>query len=55
MAKEKADVLNQEKFSFEEFKKSVLEDYRIAHESRQASLMGRKEVLTGKAKFRHFR
>jgi 2-oxoisovalerate dehydrogenase E1 component len=37
--------------SFEEFKKVVLEDYRIANESRQASLLGRKEVLTGKAKF----
>lgn len=37
--------------SFEEFKKVVVEDYRIANESRQASLMGRKEVLTGKAKF----
>ncbi len=29
----------------------VLRDFRIAHESRQASLVGRKEVLTGKAKF----
>jgi 2-oxoisovalerate dehydrogenase E1 component len=37
--------------SFEEFKKVVLEDFRIANESRQASLLGRKEVLTGKAKF----
>jgi len=29
----------------------ILRDYRIGHESRQISLMGRKEVLTGKAKF----
>jgi len=29
----------------------VLNDYRIANESRQASLLGRREVLTGKAKF----
>ena len=29
----------------------VLKDYRVACESRQASLLGRKEVLTGKAKF----
>ena len=29
----------------------ILEDYRIAVVSRQASLLGRKEVLTGKAKF----
>lgn len=37
--------------SFDEFKKAVVNDYRIACESRQASLLGRKEVLTGKAKF----
>lgn len=37
--------------SFDEFKKIVLRDYRLANESRQASLLGRKEVLTGKAKF----
>jgi len=36
---------------FEEFKKEVLSDYRTAWISRQASLIGRKEVLTGKAKF----
>ncbi|HEX4955683.1 MAG TPA: thiamine pyrophosphate-dependent enzyme [Thermoanaerobaculia bacterium] len=30
---------------------AVLADYRIAYESRQASLLGRREVLTGKAKF----
>ncbi|MBN3034300.1 MAG: hypothetical protein JW861_01840 [Bacteroidales bacterium] len=29
----------------------VLNDFRIAHESRQASLLGRREVLSGKAKF----
>lgn len=38
-------------FSKEEFIKIVLNDYRIANESREASLMGRREVLTGKAKF----
>ena len=37
--------------SFEEFKTTVLNDFRIANESRQTSLLGRKEVLTGKAKF----
>jgi pyruvate/2-oxoglutarate/acetoin dehydrogenase E1 component/TPP-dependent pyruvate/acetoin dehydrogenase alpha subunit len=31
--------------------KEVLNDYRIAFESRQASLLGRREVLTGKGKF----
>ncbi len=37
--------------TYEDFKQSVINDYRIACESRQASLTGRKEVLTGKAKF----
>ncbi|MGZ4809094.1 MAG: transketolase, partial [Thermoanaerobaculia bacterium] len=32
-------------------RESILEDYRIAFRSRQASLIGRREVLTGKAKF----
>ncbi len=32
-------------------KEQYLKDYRLAHESRQASLMGRKEVFMGKAKF----
>lgn len=46
MAERQVQVL-----SFDAFKTTVLEDYRIAYESRQASLLGRKEVLTGKAKF----
>ncbi|PDH53347.1 MAG: transketolase [Bacteroidetes bacterium MED-G17] len=33
------------------FKQELLEDYRVAYRSRHASLLGRKEVLTGKAKF----
>ncbi len=37
--------------SFDEFKSQVLRDFRIATISRQCSLMGRREVLTGKAKF----
>lgn len=41
----------QAKLSAGEFKASVLNDYTIAYRSRQASLLGRKEVLTGKAKF----
>ena len=32
-------------------RESILRDYRIAYQSREASLLGRKEVLTGKAKF----
>ncbi|CAN5524804.1 alpha-ketoacid dehydrogenase subunit alpha/beta [soil metagenome] len=36
---------------FDTFKQTVIADYKLAYESRQASLTGRKEVLTGKAKF----
>lgn len=43
--------VEEKKLSIEEFKNIVLTDYRIAQQSRQASLTGRKEVLTGKAKF----
>ncbi|WGK64157.1 alpha-ketoacid dehydrogenase subunit alpha/beta [Croceiramulus getboli] len=41
----------QSDLSFEDFKKTVLDDYRIAVTSRECSLLGRREVLTGKAKF----
>lgn len=37
--------------SFVDFRNEVLADYRLACESREASLLGRREVLTGKAKF----
>ena len=37
--------------SFEKFKEEVLKDYRVVCESRETSLLSRKEVLTGKAKF----
>lgn len=37
--------------SFEDFKTEILNDYKIAVISRECSLLGRKEVLTGKAKF----
>ena len=40
-----------EKLSFEWFRLEVLNDYRHICISRQVSLLGRKEVLTGKAKF----
>jgi len=39
------------KLSFDKFREEVLSDYRIACISREASLLARKEVLTGKAKF----
>lgn len=41
----------KESLSFEDFKSEVLKDYRIARVSRECSLLGRREVLTGKAKF----
>src|ERR1700704_2737093 len=37
--------------SFDKFREEVLKDYRTVCESREVSLLGRKEVLTGKAKF----
>ncbi|WP_347372677.1 thiamine pyrophosphate-dependent enzyme [Aequorivita sp. Q41] len=36
---------------FDDFKETVLNDYKIAVTSRECSLLGRREVLTGKAKF----
>lgn len=45
------DTALQEKLSFDNFRNEVLKDYRFACESRETSLLGRKEVLTGKAKF----
>lgn len=44
-------VNSNQEISFEEFKKEVLADYHIGWESRHFSTIGRKEVLTGKAKF----
>src|ERR1700712_1622327 len=40
-----------DKLSFDNFRAEILKDYRIVCESRETSLLGRKEVLTGKAKF----
>jgi pyruvate/2-oxoglutarate/acetoin dehydrogenase E1 component/TPP-dependent pyruvate/acetoin dehydrogenase alpha subunit len=42
---------NADMLSFEAFRSSVLADYRVALLSREVSLLGRREVLTGKAKF----
>lgn len=46
-----ASLASTERLSFEEFKEEALADYRLAVASREASLIGRREVLTGKAKF----
>lgn len=40
-----------EQLSYEKFRSEILKDYKIACISREASLLGRREVLTGKAKF----
>ncbi|GAB3009975.1 alpha-ketoacid dehydrogenase subunit alpha/beta [Niabella terrae] len=45
------NILTNDQLSFEKFKDGVLHDYYIACLSRETSLMGRREVLTGKAKF----
>src|SRR5690606_4661 len=41
----------KKELSFEDFKTEVLNDYKLAVVSRECSLLGRREVLTGKAKF----
>lgn len=47
----KTDIkVEKETFSKDDVK-TILEDYRLAVVSREASILGRKEVLTGKAKF----
>jgi pyruvate/2-oxoglutarate/acetoin dehydrogenase E1 component/TPP-dependent pyruvate/acetoin dehydrogenase alpha subunit len=42
---------SKQALTFEDFKTEVLNDYKIAITSRECSLLGRREVLTGKAKF----
>ena len=44
-------TLTADKLSFESFRNEVLNDFYVVCLSREASLLGRKEVLTGKAKF----
>ena len=51
MSKESKNTKYPDNISFSKFKEEVLNDLHIACESREASLLGRKEVLTGKAKF----
>ena len=45
------EALNKVEITFDDFKKEVLNDYKTATISRECSLLGRREVLTGKAKF----
>ena len=46
-----SETKTKDSISFEDFKAEVLADYKIAVTSRECSLLGRREVLTGKAKF----
>jgi len=44
-------IKESKNIDFESFKSEILSDYKLACLSREASLLGRREVLTGKAKF----
>lgn len=45
------ESISNHPISYEEFRREILRDYRLALVSRQCSITGRKEVLSGKAKF----
>ncbi|WP_115462943.1 alpha-ketoacid dehydrogenase subunit alpha/beta [Winogradskyella aurantiaca] len=47
----KTNSNTKSEITFQDFKKEVLQDYKVAVTSRECSLLGRREVLTGKAKF----
>ncbi len=47
----KVNLQTSNTISFDDFKAQILKDYEIAVLSRECSLLGRREVLTGKAKF----
>lgn len=48
---EENEIVQPKELTREELSQEILQDYQLAVESREASLIGRKEVLTGKAKF----
>lgn len=43
--------IETQEVSFQDFKNSVIQDYKLGRISREMSYLGRREVLTGKAKF----
>ncbi|RZS93696.1 alpha-ketoacid dehydrogenase subunit alpha/beta [Aquimarina brevivitae] len=45
------ETLSKTNISFEEYRNQILRDFKIAVTSRECSLLGRREVLTGKSKF----
>ncbi|TPN89029.1 alpha-ketoacid dehydrogenase subunit alpha/beta [Aquimarina algicola] len=46
-----SETLSTSNISFEEYRNQILNDYKTALISRECSLLGRREVLTGKSKF----
>ncbi len=46
-----SETITTSNLSFEEYRNQILNDYKIAALSRECSLLGRREVLTGKSKF----
>ncbi|MCS6916844.1 MAG: thiamine pyrophosphate-dependent enzyme [Chitinophagales bacterium] len=51
MATGTKEAIGESALTYEDFRQQVLSDYRLAVVSREASLIGRREVLRGKAKF----
>jgi len=51
MEQHTSEQMLNDQLSFENFKQAVLKDYQTCCESRETSLLGRREVLSGKAKF----
>lgn len=47
----KPDSKTSNDISFDDFQSQILKDYKVAVTSRECSLLGRREVLSGKAKF----
>ena len=47
----KINLNTKTEITFEDFKAEIINDYKLAVTSRECSLLGRREVLTGKAKF----
>ena len=47
----KVELDPEKDISYSDFREQILQDYRVAVTSRECSLLGRREVLTGKAKF----
>ena len=43
--------IETQQITFQDFKNQILEDYKLGRISREMSYLGRREVLTGKAKF----